>query len=113
MISLALSLLLAQATQLPLPAASTCPTTPVKVIKRASPPMFDTPPDFGGTVLLAVTVSASGSVKSASITKSSGLKAFDNAGLQAARNSTYKPKTVNCKPVEGTYTTGYGTAYTE
>jgi TonB family protein len=55
-------------------------------------------------VEVLVTVNPDGTVKDAVIKSGTdyGSGANDNA-LFAARNSTYKPKTVNCLPVEGTY----------
>jgi hypothetical protein len=49
-----------------------------------------------------VTVNPDGTVKSAVLQKSLGFGA-DERALTDARQSNYQPKTVNCKPVEGTY----------
>jgi TonB family protein len=58
-----------------------------------------------GTVEVNVTVviSASGSPISASIPSSSGNMYIDNAAKQAAMQSQYQPKIVDCQPVQGAY----------
>ncbi len=56
-----------------------------------------------GTATVLVTIAPNGSVKSASVSKTSGNAAIDNAVLDAARQSKYSPKLVNCQPVQGTY----------
>lgn len=55
------------------------------------------------TVEVEVTVGPTGQLTAASIAHSGGNMAIDQAALRAARNSTYAPKIVNCKPVSGTY----------
>jgi TonB family protein len=50
-----------------------------------------------------VTVGADGSAKTVTITKSSGYKFADDAVVRAARISSYRPRMVNCEPVESTY----------
>lgn len=55
------------------------------------------------TVLVQVTISATGSLQSAKIYQSSNNMSIDQSALSAARQSSYSPKIVNCKPVEGTY----------
>ena len=49
---------------------------------------------------VAVTIAADGSVKKTTIKSSSGNLQFDMASTRAARLSAYKPKMVNCHPVE-------------
>lgn len=101
-----LSFLLAQAS--PSPTSSTCPTTevvrltPNGPIPSATVPSKTQIPEHAVTVIL-VTVNPDGSVKSAVIQKSSGTPSLDAQSLADAKSSTYKPKTINCKPVEGTY----------
>lgn len=51
------------------------------------------------TVILA----ASGRVEAVTIRRSSGNSAVDAAIASAARRSTYRPRIVNCLPVQGTY----------
>jgi TonB family protein len=53
---------------------------------------------------MLVTVAANGSVKSVSVTKSSGYLDFDMAAVRAAKASTFAPKVVDCKPQDGTAT---------
>lgn len=50
--------------------------------------------------IVAVQVAPDGSVEKAKIYRSSGDLHFDEASVFAARQSTYKPKIVDCKPVE-------------
>ena len=54
-------------------------------------------------VVVVVNVNPDGSVKSEYIQTSAGISAIDYAALVAARQSTYSPKTVDCRPVLGTY----------
>ena len=51
---------------------------------------------------LTVLVAADGKIERISIYKSSGDDKFDMASIRAAQKSLYKPKVVNCQPVEGT-----------
>jgi TonB family protein len=51
--------------------------------------------------IVAVWVAPDGSVEKAKIYRSSGDLLFDEASVRAARRSTYKPKVLDCKPVEG------------
>ncbi|MEO6913881.1 MAG: TonB family protein [Candidatus Baltobacteraceae bacterium] len=55
------------------------------------------------TVLVKVTVGASGSLTNATVQQSSGNSSIDNAAVAAARASSYSPKIVNCLPVAGDY----------
>ena len=55
------------------------------------------------SVIMSVTISPSGNVVHVSIKKSSGNEQIDRAVAVAAEHSTYSPKLLNCKPVEGTY----------
>ncbi len=50
-----------------------------------------------------VTVGPTGKVVSARIQRSSGNAAVDQTILKAAKSSTYSPKIVDCKAVQGTY----------
>lgn len=111
MVSFALAMLLAQAT--PSPAHTACP--PTSVI-RVKPKTYDPEyHDHGGgysarwckgiicfVVDILVTVNADGTVKDAVVKAPWGYGA-DEAALYNARRSTYRPATIECKPVEGTY----------
>lgn len=57
----------------------------------------------GGTVVIKVSLTATGAVRSVSIYKPSGFEELDQAGLAAARAATYTPEVVNCFTVDGTY----------
>jgi protein TonB len=54
-------------------------------------------------VNVIVTLSATGQPLSATLQNSSGNLAIDNAAKQAALQSQYAPKIVNCQPVQGQY----------
>lgn len=59
---------------------------------------------FGSAdVPVVVTLSASGSVISVKLVQSSGNFAIDREAKRAARDTTYYPKIVNCKPVASQY----------
>jgi TonB family protein len=105
-VALLFAIILAQAT--------TCRPTPVTLVKQA--PMSHVYPDPAapsGQVIFAVVVDAHGLVKAAYVKKSTGSAAYDRAALQSARNSVYKPATMNCKPIEATYRLGlaWATSY--
>jgi TonB family protein len=55
------------------------------------------------SVIIVVTIASSGNVVHLSIRKSSGNEQIDRAVAVAAQHSTYSPKLLNCKPIEGTY----------
>lgn len=56
-----------------------------------------------GSATMLVTIAPNGSVVSVLISKSSGNAAIDKAVADAAAQSKYSPKLVNCEPVQGTY----------
>ena len=56
-----------------------------------------------GTVEVEVSLAADGTVTGTRIYRSSGWAALDQAGLRAARESTYRPEERNCRPVAGSY----------
>ena len=76
-------------------------------IVRSAPPSWPESAmhDGGGpfSVTIDVTVAPSGALAGAIVRKTSGRADVDNASLAAARSSTYAPKMVDCKPVQGTY----------
>jgi TonB family protein len=51
---------------------------------------------------LSVLVAADGKIEKITVYKSSGNLGFDMASIRAAQKSVFKPKVVNCQPVEGT-----------
>jgi TonB family protein len=105
--ALILPLLLAQTT--PSPTPTECAFRPARVTRAVQP---NVPRSFWQTanltqvvtVQVKVTVRSDGSVKDASIWKSSGYKVLDDAALQSARLSGYSPTMVNCTAVDGDYT---------
>ncbi len=54
-------------------------------------------------VQVEVTVGPSGSLEGATIYSGSGNSAIDREALRVARESTYRPKIVNCEPTSGSY----------
>lgn len=101
-LSFALVLFLAQVST-PAPTASPC-NADVEVQKPAIPVGFSLPSEATAlSATVAVLVEPDGSIKNAKIYKSSGDLSFDMASVSAARRSTYKPKLVDCKPVEATF----------
>ena len=56
-----------------------------------------------GTTQIAVALDASGNVLSATVHKSAGNAALDNAAISAAKQSKYSPEVVNCVKTAGTY----------
>lgn len=96
--------LLAQATASPSPSAH-CRTTEVKLLKQAPGSLPTLQPTHYGsvTVIVDVLVNANGTVKAVKIMRPSGSKAYDEAVIRMLRNSEYAPRTVNCRPVEGSY----------
>lgn len=84
--------------------ATTCHATPVVLLKDAPiGRVNDFPSAYSGRVIVAVVVDTHGVVRAVYVKKSSGSAAYDRAVFQMARNSTYKPATQNCKPIEATY----------
>jgi TonB family protein len=77
------------------------------VIKPVPPDVHDLMGDFLTAPLatkVQIMVAPDRTVKNASVSKSSGFIQFDMAVLQAAKISKYRPKVVDCEPVEGTAT---------
>ena len=74
-------------------------------LTRAEAPADFHPPEDGGPLNanVLVLISPEGKVEKATLAKSSGNLEFDWASVVAARRSAYKPKIVDCKPVEGTF----------
>jgi Gram-negative bacterial TonB protein C-terminal len=116
-----LALIATQAANGPMPPTA-CPETPVQLVQRfpkapvacaLCKPGYangvrtgaDVPSVGGVTgtpVFVMVTVNRDGSIASTAIVKSAG-RDLDDRTIKFARLSTYKPATVNCKPVLGTY----------
>jgi TonB family protein len=106
-LAVVLTMLLAQATASPMPTPTTACNHDAYVVKPDYPRDFGNPFWQNGEVTalyatVSVVVGADGRVEKASINKSSGHLQFDMASVRAAKSSTYKPKMVNCQPVEAT-----------
>jgi len=66
-------------------------------------PLSDLPSDLQPLyATLSVLVAPDGKIEKITIFKSSGNLGFDMASVRAAQKSVFKPKMVNCQPVEGT-----------
>jgi TonB family protein len=102
MLATLLSALLAQATASP--TATPCQAE-AEVVRAIPPKDFDLWPyegaAFYATVL--VLIGPDGKVEKASLYQPSGNLQFDMASIRAAKKSTFKPKLIDCKPVEGTF----------
>jgi len=82
------------------------PYRAARVVKAVSPAYPESARKLGlgpVTVLVAITINADGTLKAASIKKSSGNAAIDQAALTATRASTYAPKIVNCIATASSY----------
>ena len=56
-----------------------------------------------GTVYVKIDLTADGTLSSASIIRSSGNQALDQAALRATRESSFAPAVQSCSPVGGSY----------
>ena len=84
--------------------AATCNKPDVDAtVTSAAEPKLPHGTNLKGTAIISVTIAPSGNVVRTSVWKSSGNVQIDRAVLDAARESKYSPKLVNCEPVEGTY----------
>lgn len=83
-------------------AACTNPNVDARVTSPAEPALPHGS-KLKGSAVVAVTIAPDGTVAHTSVSQSSGNAAIDRATLEAAAHSTYAPKLVNCKAVEGTY----------
>jgi len=95
------SLLLAQAAPSPTASAGKC-THEADIASAVVPDTTSVNAQSDLFAIVAVLVAPNGSVENAKIYRSSGNLDFDQASVRAARHSTYKPKLVDCTPVEGT-----------
>jgi TonB family protein len=76
----------------------------VAIVNAVSPNISRADFKPGATARVLVTVDASGNVTGAKVMLSSGSAAIDNATLDAAKKSTYKPAIgIDCKPHAGQY----------
>lgn len=90
----------------PTPPQCQTPYQDAAVNQGVDPSYPDTAREMGmgtATVAVEVTIGPQGQVLKASIAQSSNNMAMDNAAKQAAEQSTYTPKIVNCQPTTGTY----------
>lgn len=90
------------------PRSASCrqPNRDASVAHPAEPDYPDSARDLGlgpVSVEVLVTIGASGSLLGAVIRTSSSNVAIDQAALRAARQSTYLPELVNCRPTDGTF----------
>ena len=58
---------------------------------------------LSGTTLVRVDLESNGSIRAASVEKSSGAPFLDMAAVQAAKASTFSPEIRDCAPVAGSY----------
>lgn len=92
---------------IPTPMGTPAPCNrPVAVLGFVTPDYPDAARDLHlgeRTALIDVLVNANGKVAQERIQQSSGNSALDQASIAAAYQTTYSPKVVDCKPVEGHY----------
>lgn len=90
----------------PSPAPLVC-TRAVTVASRVTPDYPDSHLNDGvyrkPQPAVLVTISATGKLIAAQISRSSGVPEVDQAMLRAARESTYLPRISHCKAVKSTY----------
>jgi TonB family protein len=99
-----LAVLLAQTAASPSPAAAGQCDQDAHVVKAAIPSIEGLSQETlmqHLTTEMQVAVAADGSVKSVSVSKSSGYLDFDMAAVRAAKRTTYAPKLADCRPVDG------------
>jgi len=79
---------------------------PASAVEQAQPEFPDAARDkvhgLAQTAIL-VQINANGTLRRASVVKSSGIADLDYAALIAADNSTYSPEIRNCRHVQGSY----------
>jgi protein TonB len=90
----------------PTPPACAVPNADAKATQEAQPVYPESAQQLGisGAVDVLVSLAADGGVTAATIYKSSGSAALDQAAIRAARASTYSPDIVNCQAIAGSYT---------
>jgi TonB family protein len=66
-------------------------------------PLIAAEQNISGSALVQVALTLSGAVRSATIAESSGNEFLDQAAVLAARQQTYSPQIVDCRPVGGSY----------
>ena len=104
---LSVALILAQATPLPSPASSPTPPSECNHVAEVIKPAYPIPEgnmwdeDQARYATLEVVVGPDGTIGKITVVKSSGSFAFDMASVRAAKRSVFKPKMLDCKPVEG------------
>jgi TonB family protein len=100
-LAVVLTMLLAQAAS-PSPSASSSCFHDAQIVKADYPRDFEPAGEGPLAATVLVVVGPDGSVRKASISKSSGDLAFDMASIRAAKASKYRAKVASCQPVEGT-----------
>jgi TonB family protein len=90
------------------PAASASCSTPdvpasTTYAALAETPAIATQYQLTGTTLVKVELEPNGSIRDASVAKSSGAPILDMAAVAAAKASTFSPEIRDCAPVAGSY----------
>jgi protein TonB len=90
----------------PTPPACAVPNVAATATQLAQPVYPESAQQLGisGAVEVLVSLAPDGGVTDATIYKTSGSAALDQAAIRAARASTYSPDIVDCQAVAGTYT---------
>lgn len=94
-------------------AVTTAPSHPTCSSQHSAPqmdgymtlerPIFATEAGYFGTTAVRVDLDASGSLKAASIYKTSGYQILDYAALRSVRAAKFVPETVDCQGIAGSY----------
>lgn len=98
--------LLYQSASLPMPTFCETPFREVEAVLPVTPEYPEQAKEAGlgaVTVVVQVSVDATGAVTDTKVTQSSSNMALDRAAQSAARQTQYRPKLINCMPVAGTY----------
>lgn len=69
-------------------------------------PLIAAEQNVSGNALVKVDLEPTGTVRDATIAQSSGNEFLDEAALLAARQQTYSPQIVDCRPESGSYLLG-------
>lgn len=91
------------------PVAQACLQHDISPAVSATSAPVDIPPEArasktSGTAAIQVQIDPQGRVTDAAVSQSSGSAGLDNVAVQMAKDTTYTPALVKCKPVASTYT---------
>jgi TonB family protein len=76
---------------------------PISAAVPADYPVLASEQKLSGKALVQIDLAGTGTVRNATIARTSGSTSLDRAALEAARSQTYSPKVVACRPAGGSY----------